>query len=149
MWGGSGECCTVGSPDFAKLRHTSHESARMLPVPAGIRKPQTWKICKSLLKGKRPPPPRFQPYALLFWIVFAFFSRDFRGSEETENPCFLVGFPCVFSEARKGRLGKKTARFNVRANFVLTKDRKRPYYGHWCGEKTHREGSCSKAAGVP
>ena len=33
------------------------------------------------------------------------------------------------------------------ANFVLTKDRKWPYYGHFCGEM-HREGSCSKAAGV-
>ena len=36
----------------------------------------------------------------------------------------------------------------LRANFVLTKDRKRPYYGHFCG-KTHKEGSCSKAAGGP
>ena len=36
----------------------------------------------------------------------------------------------------------------LRANFVLTKDRKRPYYGHFCG-KLHREGSCSKAAGGP
>ena len=35
-----------------------------------------------------------------------------------------------------------------RANFVLTKDRKRPYYGHFCG-RLHREGSCSKAARVP
>ena len=35
----------------------------------------------------------------------------------------------------------------LRANFVLTKDRKRPYYRHFCG-KMHREGSCSKAAGV-
>ena len=35
----------------------------------------------------------------------------------------------------------------LRANFVLTKDRKRLYYGHFCG-KMHREGSCSKAAGV-
>ena len=36
----------------------------------------------------------------------------------------------------------------LRTNFVLTKDRKRPYYGHFCG-KMHREGSCSKAAGGP
>ena len=36
----------------------------------------------------------------------------------------------------------------LRANFVLTKDRKRPYYRHFCG-KMHREGSCSKAAGGP
>ena len=42
-------------------------------------------------------------------------------------------------------LPKKTARFTSRANFVLTKDRKRPYYGRFCG-KIHREGSCSKAA---
>ena len=35
----------------------------------------------------------------------------------------------------------------LRADFVLTKDRKRPYYGYFCG-KIHREGSCSKAAGV-
>ena len=36
----------------------------------------------------------------------------------------------------------------LRTNFVLTKDRKRPYYGHFCG-KIHREGSCSKVAGGP
>ena len=36
----------------------------------------------------------------------------------------------------------------LRTNFVLTKDRKRPYYGRFCG-KIHREGSCSKAAGGP
>ena len=36
----------------------------------------------------------------------------------------------------------------LRANFVLTKDRKRPYYRHFCG-KMHREGSCSRAAGGP
>ena len=36
----------------------------------------------------------------------------------------------------------------LRANFILTKDQKRPYYGHLCG-KIHREGSCSKAAGGP
>ena len=36
----------------------------------------------------------------------------------------------------------------LRANFVLTKDpKKRMYYGHFCG-KTHKEGSCSRAAGV-
>ena len=45
-------------------------------------------------------------------------------------------------------LTKKTARFTLRANFVLTKDRKRPYCGHFCG-KMHSEGSCSKAAGGP
>ena len=36
----------------------------------------------------------------------------------------------------------------LRANLVLTKDRKRPYYRHFCG-KIHREASCSKAAGGP
>ena len=36
----------------------------------------------------------------------------------------------------------------LRANFVLAKDRKQSYYGHFCG-KMHREGSCSKAAGGP
>ena len=35
-----------------------------------------------------------------------------------------------------------------RANFVLTKDRKRPYYRRFCGQM-HRKGSCSKAAGCP
>ena len=39
---------------------------------------------------------------LVFWSVFAFFSRDFRVSEETENPCFLVGSPCVFSKKNRG-----------------------------------------------
>ena len=36
----------------------------------------------------------------------------------------------------------------IRTNFILTKDRKRPYYGHFCG-KIHRKGSSSKAAGGP
>ena len=36
----------------------------------------------------------------------------------------------------------------LRANFVLTKDRQRPYYGRFCG-KMHKKGSCSKAAGRP
>ena len=36
----------------------------------------------------------------------------------------------------------------LRANFGLTKDRKRPYYRHFCG-KIHREGSCSKVAEGP
>ena len=53
--------------------------------------------------------------------------------------------------------GKRPPRFQpllrkrpvlVRANFVLTKDRKRTYYGQFCG-KMHREGSCSKAARGP
>ena len=35
-----------------------------------------------------------------------------------------------------------------RLRLLDTKDRKRPYYGHFFG-KTHREGSCSKAAGGP
>ena len=36
----------------------------------------------------------------------------------------------------------------LRANVLLTKDRKRPHYRYFCG-KIHREGSCSKAAGGP
>ena len=36
----------------------------------------------------------------------------------------------------------------LRANFVLTKDRKGPYYGLFCG-KIRRQGSCSKATGGP
>ena len=35
----------------------------------------------------------------------------------------------------------------LKANFVLTKDRKRPYYGHLCG-KMHREGLVVKRPGV-
>ena len=35
----------------------------------------------------------------------------------------------------------------VRANFVLTKDRKRPYYGLFCG-KIHRRGLVVKRPGV-
>ena len=33
---------------------------------------------------------------LAFLSVFPFFSKDFRGSEETENPCIFGGFPCIF-----------------------------------------------------
>ena len=36
----------------------------------------------------------------------------------------------------------------LRAKFVLTKDQKRSYYGHFC-VKMRRVGSCSKAAGGP
>ena len=36
----------------------------------------------------------------------------------------------------------------LRADFVVTKDPKWPYEGRFCG-KIDREGSCSKAAGVP
>ena len=36
----------------------------------------------------------------------------------------------------------------LRANFVLTKDQKRPYYGHFCC-KIHTEESRSQAAGCP
>ena len=36
----------------------------------------------------------------------------------------------------------------LRANFVLAKDGKRPYYGHFC-DKIHKEGSFRKAAGGP
>ena len=36
----------------------------------------------------------------------------------------------------------------LRADFVLTKDPKRPYEGEFCG-KIDREGSCSRAAGGP
>ena len=65
-----------------------------------------------------------------------------------------------FWHMRKVRRGEKTPTPKIsallrkrpvlqRANVVLTKDRKRPYYGgHFCG-KIHRDGSCSKAAGGP
>ena len=81
-------------------------------------------------------------------------NRDL-GSNTTGNK--IVGVHKLFwdSESWKGgkdphpqdfSLTKKTARFLLRANFVLTKDRKRPYHWHLCG-KIHREGSCSKGAG--
>ena len=43
---------------------------------------------------------------LVFLSVFAFFSRDFRASEETENPCFCWVFLAFLKKARKGRLGE-------------------------------------------
>ena len=58
-----------------------------------------------------------------------------RGEETPKNP-------------QDFGLTKKNGPFLLRANFVLTKDRKRPYYGHFCG-KLHKEGCCSKAAGGP
>ena len=33
---------------------------------------------------------------LAFLSVFPFFSKDFRGSVETQNPCFFGVFPCLF-----------------------------------------------------
>ena len=38
-----------------------------------------------------------------FLGCFPFFSKGFRGSEETENPCIFVGFPCVFPNERQGK----------------------------------------------
>ena len=38
---------------------------------------------------------------LVFLSVFRFFSKDFRGSEETENPCIFGGFPCICPKKRK------------------------------------------------
>ena len=38
---------------------------------------------------------------LAFLSVFPSFSKDFRGSEEMENPCFLGGFPCLFPKKPK------------------------------------------------
>ena len=59
--------------------------------------------------------------------------------------CFGGGLNIFF----RGRNAPRRKRpVLLRANFVLTKDRKRPYYRHFCG-KMHREGSCSKAAGGP
>ena len=73
------------------------------------------------------------------WIDFGKFLTnssppDFERGEKTPTPKISA------------LLGKRPAL--LRTNFVLTKDRKRPYYRHFCGE-IHREGSCSKAAGGP
>ena len=40
--------------------------------------------------------------SLLYWysrnaLLFCLLFQDFSSSEEMKNPCFLVGFPCVFS----------------------------------------------------
>ena len=53
--------------------------------------------CFSLLQGI--------PFSFL--IVFPFFPRNFRGSEERKNPCLFGGFPCFFGKkkARKRRSG--------------------------------------------
>ena len=50
---------------------------------------------------------------LAFLSVFPFFSKDFRVSEEMENPCFFGGFPCLFpkkqgKEDQGGDAGKGT-----------------------------------------
>ena len=55
---------------------------------------------------------------LAFLSVFSFFSRDFRGSEEMENPCFLVDFPCVFSK----RQGTKLSFFFSKENTLNSEE---------------------------
>ena len=43
---------------------------------------------------------------LAFLLVFPFFPRNFRGSEERKNPCFFGGFPCLLpKKTRKSRSG--------------------------------------------
>ena len=36
-----------------------------------------------------------------FRVFFSFFSKDSRGSEDTESPCLFSGFPRVFSNKKK------------------------------------------------
>ena len=38
-----------------------------------------------------------------FFRAFSLFPRDFRGPVGRKKPCSLVGFPCQFPKARKGR----------------------------------------------
>ena len=40
---------------------------------------------------------------LVFWLVFPFFSRDFWGSEEMENPCFFLVVFLAFSRKEQGK----------------------------------------------
>ena len=73
-----------------------------------------------------------------------------------QKVCFLGtlgGSPEGSAAVRDPNPPRPFARYRVtkrpvllRANFVLTKDWKRPYYGHFCG-KMHSEGSFSKVAG--
>ena len=82
-------------------------------------------------------------------------------SELTEIVAELTEFGAELSELSLPKLerGEKTPYpknsallrrrpVSLRANFVFAKDRKRPYYGHFCG-KIHTEKSCSKVAGGP
>ena len=45
---------------------------------------------------------------LVFLSVFPFFSRDFRGSVGTKNPCFFGGFPALFpkNKERKDKVSR-------------------------------------------
>ena len=38
----------------------------------------------------------FKEFPAFWGVLFPPSSKDFRGSEETENPCFFGGFPCLF-----------------------------------------------------
>ena len=41
---------------------------------------------------------------LAFLSVFPPFSKDSRGSEETENPCFFGGFPCLSRKSKEKKI---------------------------------------------
>ena len=61
--------------------------------------------------------------------------------------------PTVFGRGEKTPTPKISALLRkrpvlLRANFVLTKDRKRPYYGHFCGVKYTGRGLVVKRPGV-
>ena len=83
----------------------------------------------------------------LSWAVSQLFPR--MSVDRGMNSCWQI----TFERGEKTPTPKISALLRkrpvlLRANFVLTKDRKRPYYRHFCG-KIHREGACSKAAGGP
>ena len=115
------------------------------------------------VKGKsRGKSTEFSCFDLLLPLLshcdpysYPYFNRYFLGGSRTLLvPYFKSsGFWGLFERGEKTPTPKISTLLRkrpvlLRANFVLTKDRKRPYYRHFCG-KMHREGSCSKAAGGP
>ena len=94
-------------------------------------RPPTVPFDRKLLHNASPPraPPPFPNLlflafldflafffckeSLAFLLVFPFFPRNFRGSEERKNPCFFGGFPCLFPKKQ----GKEDQGFSIFPNY--------------------------------
>ena len=97
----------------AEPRPENQDNQHMLEQPRRYF-PDTWKATKEYLNPCASFPCFFWNSLvfssceefLVFLSVFPFFSRDFRSSVGTTNPCFFCGFSCLFpKKARKGRTG--------------------------------------------
>ena len=155
---------TTGPPDPGRVSEGSLKGSLKGSQKGSLK--GFWRVLEGVLSWPLPKPFE-NPSEMLVFPGFEGPDRSFgpgyprewpRMSAEIRPKNFLFGL--LFRSWREpqeslkllkgGKRPLKPQDFSLtkKTNFVLTKDRKRPYYGHSCGEM-HRAGSCSKAAGGP